>query len=231
MRGHSVKDLKRLKEALLVLQEDNDPMLLSEFDGYCAGLLVCPELVPPSQWLTAVWGNAPSSFETVEDMQAILNLVLAHYNRVAAMLVPPAHFGPVFEEEVQSGDLLWELWMLGFSKAMGLRPQAWLKITKSDDSAAVAALSRAMELTRFAHHFEHGGERPTGALVKDAPDIIPEMVLELNRFTTAHAREDRVSRPFVRIWPVAPVPASRPGRNDTCPCGSGKNYKMCCGLN
>lgn len=231
MRGHSAKDLKRLEDALLALPEDSDPMLLSEFDGYCAGLLVCPELVPPSQWLAEVWGNAPPSFETVEDMQVTLDLVMAHYNRVAAMLVPPAHYGPVFEEEVQSGDLLWELWMLGFSKAMRLRPQAWMRVTRGDDSAAVAALSRAMELMRFAHHFEQGGERPKGALAKDAADIIPEIVLELNRFTKAQALEDRLSRPFASNWPIAPVTAPRPGRNDPCPCGSGKKYKKCCGLN
>jgi hypothetical protein len=27
----------------------------------------------------------------------------------------------------------------------------------------------------------------------------------------------------------APVVAAKPGRNDPCPCGSGKKYKKCCG--
>ncbi|MEG0321164.1 MAG: SEC-C metal-binding domain-containing protein [Oscillospiraceae bacterium] len=25
--------------------------------------------------------------------------------------------------------------------------------------------------------------------------------------------------------------AGKPGRNDLCPCGSGKKYKKCCGMN
>jgi uncharacterized protein YecA (UPF0149 family) len=30
--------------------------------------------------------------------------------------------------------------------------------------------------------------------------------------------------------PVEPIQSgSRPGRNDPCPCGSGKKYKKCCG--
>jgi preprotein translocase subunit SecA len=30
--------------------------------------------------------------------------------------------------------------------------------------------------------------------------------------------------------PAAPAaPAQKPGRNDPCPCGSGKKYKKCCG--
>jgi uncharacterized protein YecA (UPF0149 family) len=30
--------------------------------------------------------------------------------------------------------------------------------------------------------------------------------------------------------PVEPIEAkAKPGRNDPCPCGSGKKYKQCCG--
>ncbi|WP_369126992.1 SEC-C metal-binding domain-containing protein [Paracoccus liaowanqingii] len=28
-----------------------------------------------------------------------------------------------------------------------------------------------------------------------------------------------------------PVRSKRPGRNDPCPCGSGRKYKQCCGKN
>ncbi|HYP08335.1 MAG TPA: SEC-C metal-binding domain-containing protein, partial [Bryobacteraceae bacterium] len=28
---------------------------------------------------------------------------------------------------------------------------------------------------------------------------------------------------------AAPVPAGKVGRNDPCPCGSGKKFKKCCG--
>lgn len=32
--------------------------------------------------------------------------------------------------------------------------------------------------------------------------------------------------------PVEPIHSSdKPGRNDPCPCGSGKKYKQCCGKN
>jgi hypothetical protein len=29
----------------------------------------------------------------------------------------------------------------------------------------------------------------------------------------------------------ANMPVAAPGRNDPCPCGSGKKYKKCCGVN
>ncbi|MGV8987134.1 MAG: UPF0149 family protein [Cypionkella sp.] len=56
MSWHADEDLERLDAALMALPADNDPMLLTEFDGFCAGLITCPEMIPPSVWLRQVWG-------------------------------------------------------------------------------------------------------------------------------------------------------------------------------
>ena len=34
-----------------------------------------------------------------------------------------------------------------------------------------------------------------------------------------------------RKVPEAPAPKAKVGRNEPCPCGSGKKYKHCCGKN
>jgi uncharacterized protein YecA (UPF0149 family) len=41
----------------------------------------------------------------------------------------------------------------------------------------------------------------------------------------AQGREDPQKRPQ-----GTPVTVSKIGRNEPCPCGSGKKYKKCCGL-
>jgi hypothetical protein len=47
-------------------------------------------MIPPSAWLREVWGpKGPPAFGSIEEMQATLDLVMGHYNRVAEMLVPP----------------------------------------------------------------------------------------------------------------------------------------------
>ena len=43
MTWHTDAELDRLDAALMALPEDNDPMILTEFDGFCAGLITCPE--------------------------------------------------------------------------------------------------------------------------------------------------------------------------------------------
>ena len=48
---HTDKDLDHLSDLLNGLPLDRDGMTLAEFDGYVAGLLVCPEMIMPSEWL------------------------------------------------------------------------------------------------------------------------------------------------------------------------------------
>ena len=52
MTWHTEAELDRLDSALLELPEDNDPMILTEFDGFCAGLIICPEMIAPLVWLS-----------------------------------------------------------------------------------------------------------------------------------------------------------------------------------
>jgi hypothetical protein len=38
-----------------------------------------------------------------------------------------------------------------------------------------------------------------------------------------------VERPNTMTMPETTIPVKKPGRNEACPCGSGKKYKKCCG--
>ena len=49
--------LKLLEKKLASLPIDSDAMLVSELDGFLAGLLVCPDLIMPGEWLPLVWGG------------------------------------------------------------------------------------------------------------------------------------------------------------------------------
>ena len=49
------RHLKQLDEELLAIGEET--MLLEELDGFTAGLLVCPDLIKPGEWLPIVWNR------------------------------------------------------------------------------------------------------------------------------------------------------------------------------
>lgn len=227
---HSDEELDRLAEALLALPEDNDPMILAEFDGFCAGLITCPEMIPPSVWLSKVWGTAgPPEFDSVEEFQVVVDLVMAHYNRVAGMLMIPGEYFPVLDEDQRNGDIIWEFWMIGFVAAMRLRPDAWDLIENSTDKRAKKALDLVDKLARVSTGLAEGEGWKANKLSREAHELIPDMVEDLNAFAKARPAGSRPGLPLAANLAAAPAEVAKAGRNDPCPCGSGRKFKKCCG--
>ena len=99
-------------DTLLLSSTDEDGMLLSEFDGFCAGLIVCPEMVPPSEWLPQVWGSdGVPHFESQQALQDAFDLIMGHYNDVAQSLIPPEfEYGPVLDQDQRTDEIFWEIY-------------------------------------------------------------------------------------------------------------------------
>jgi len=143
------------------------------------------------------------------------------------MLTAPA---PVMPEESSIGQVLFGDWVEGFVRAVRLRPSGWQYLIESDDQEAVAAFSLLLEIPLIGTGAGSLDANRKARLFGEAPDLIPGLVLELNRFTKSLPML-RPSIPFrfPTNKPAAPSKAGRPGRNDPCPCGSGRKYKKCCG--
>jgi uncharacterized protein len=62
-------------------------------------------------------------------------------------------------------------------------------------------------------------------LTEKAPDLIPDLVMGLNVWTKEHGRSVQMLENANQI----PVAGKKIGRNDPCPCGSDRKYKLCCG--
>ena len=218
--------LKQLDEELLALGEET--MLLEELDGFIAGLLVCPELIKPGDWLPIVWNRDRADqqpvFEDLGHVNRVLGLVMEHYNDVARTLMEnPDRYSPLFAIDKRNDDVLWELWIEGFEKAVALRPAAW-KTFLDADLETVAAMSGMLMLAAIARRDEEVKDHDTASAT--APDRIADWVVNLNEWRLANYQ------PTQSIDPRGgSASRKKVGRNDPCPCGSGKKYKKCCGLN
>lgn len=82
---------------------------------------------------------------------------------------------------------------------------------RQEDAADVIERKRKEEAAKKRMNYQH----------KEVPALSGSAALEENKRPNDHQQSERQS-PFVRD--VAKV-----GRNDPCPCGSGKKYKLCCG--
>ena len=102
--------LKLLEQQLANL--DDEAMLLSELDGFLAGILVCPDLIMPGEWLPMVWGlgnkDAAPVFENTKKAEQLVGLIMERYNAVVAELQRGGgHYKPLFDVDTRHNDILW----------------------------------------------------------------------------------------------------------------------------
>ena len=118
-----------------------------------------------------------------------------------------------------------QLWALGFMAAVAQWPEDWAPPRDKDIAAQMAdALDCVALLTHDdsaapAHNMHDSGAAPTTSEQR-LQDLCEALwaVYDLHAIGRALGPP---TRPATR--------ASTPGRNDPCPCGSGRKYKKCCG--
>ena len=140
-------ELGRLQDLLATIPPDWNGMNVLELDGYVAGLIVCPDTVPPSEWLPGVWGSK-LGFEDAEGTEETVAAVMGHCSRIGRELAEsPEEYAPVLGIDADSGETMWEPWIGGFERAMRLRRGVWRQIARSDDREAAASLNMIVALS------------------------------------------------------------------------------------
>ncbi|MBO9714464.1 MAG: UPF0149 family protein [Sphingomonas sp.] len=191
-------------------------MLLSELDGFVTGVIVSPEPIPPSDWLPRIWNGGEPPFETDGEAERFVALVMRHHDDTVASLGRPGEYVPLLDTDPRDGESLWELWIEGFALALKLAPKGWNRLRASEDAVAKAALDGIVTLVAVANRTMSLDETGLIAAHDDVGVFLANWVQLLHEWRLENDR-----RPS----------EGKIGRNDRCPCGSGKKYKKCCGLN
>ena len=233
-----------------------DALELEEIDGLFAALISGPGRVAPSEAFATVWGGANQwpDFDDPEQGQYVLDLLTRHWNVIAARLGRKLPHQPLISDfgEEEYG----RAWGRGFIRGMLMRFEQWRPLL--DDKKDGTALMPIFVLGKAPEDDGGPGEEEAdgpAALSDDdveydgeegedrdqdegeaededweedagAPDLRSELVMTLPSCV------ERIHRSWrQRAGPSATAPAARRkiGRNELCPCGSGKKYKRCCG--
>ena len=220
--------LDRLNALLHALPADNMPMTLSELDGYVVGVLACPDMIPPSEWLPLVWGETgEAEFPDQKTAAETIDAVMAHYNSVAETITRSLWVEPIYEVDPNSDEVMWEPWVDGFTRAMRLRSEAWERLLDQADEETRTTMIFVMALQDIYTGQSKFTDEEIDEIDLEAPDLIPNCVATI----LYHSRPE-LSRPEPANPSEMPFRADpRPGRNDPCSCGSGRKYKQCCGRN
>jgi uncharacterized protein len=217
-------ELDRLGEFLKGC-EGGRAMNVEQLDGFFAALIAGPETVMPSEYYPEVFGGEMSEtyeFGSVQEANEILVLMMRHWNTIAGTLFKGEVYVPLLLED-ESGVAHANDWAHGFMRGMSIRHHGWAGLM--DDEEHGGWLIPVMML--YHEHDEDPEMRPNPISTEQREDVIVHMaagLLKAYQYFRAQREADRSVRP-----PESRREVPKVGRNDPCPCGSGKKYKRCCG--
>lgn len=189
---------------------------ISELDGFLTAVVSGPVVLVPSRWLPAMWGDFEPVWASADEFQRFMSLLMQHSNSIAGMLVEtPEAFEPMFYErklEDRAVTIVDE-WCEGYMRGVRLAEKEW-RAGGQEIADLLAPIRAFTEETNW-----HGHALRDKAEVERIRDSIAPNVRAIHAKWLAE-----------RSGPPAPARRDRPrvGRNDPCPCGSGKKYKRCC---
>ena len=227
----SEAELNELDDFLADAANEDTSMDVSTLEGFLTAIAIGPHMVPPSEWLPWVWdmeeGEATADFENEAQANQIMSLILRLYNYVNhSFNTDPASFEPIFWRGVQWGaaewsegfitgfmfnEAAWSLLSVGqptwFTSFLRLGTDEGIEITKSAGDAETWMNGIEPSLVRINAYWKEKRASQPAALLSDE--------------YLHHTRQ----REFAQVVRGGP----KIGRNDPCPCGSGKKFKKCCG--
>lgn len=203
-------------------------MSFLELEGYLTGVIVAPSVIKPSRWTAGLWIDEQPVFDDAMQAQLVLSAVGVMFNSLSARIDQSLRrleadrvcdYRPAFQtSNGKPPRMAIGKWVSGFWRAMSLAPTDW---------HALAADQRTQVLITPFVGFIDAGKDPSFEPADDIDDRLDEAAAEIPRaiLLLRKIAQMRASRPT----PVHQTSRPKTGRNDPCPCGSGKKFKRCCG--
>lgn len=214
-----------LEEFLLKqLDAGNDVMLFDELSGFLTALAICPVQIPTETWMSHIWSpkGDPASrpaFQDDAEADRVAGLILDYQGWIISSLDGNREDHPQFEIDEITGDVIWESWIEGFSCGMHLAPQFWLSAYEYGDEQVRYAVGTMINLHGIAHDDSDLPEKTRETAAALAPELITAFVPLLYQYGRSTEAQELPAATMLK----------KVGRNEPCPCGSGKKYKKCHG--
>ncbi len=207
---------KEIEQIFELYPGENSIDSLSELDGYFTALACAPESISADQWLGAIWGGDEymPKWKTQDEADQFVSALMVTYSRVMQALTSDTYTA-LFITKKEGGEriIIADEWCKGFMRGLSL----WGHITTTD----TFFLREVMQPIRlFA---TESGRKKLKAMNKGGIAYQHQKIDKSVRKIFQHwmAQRQTISLPKV-------IKGPKTGRNDPCPCGSGKKFKKCC---
>lgn len=226
-------EIEELDEFLQDAEGIEESMDISTLDGFLTAIVCGPKTIMPSEWMRWVWdmenGEDSPGFKNSAQAQRVLELLMRHMNDIAQTLHQvPDQYEPLLMENPNNGDPIPILdeWCAGFMKGVQLDSEGWLPVIAGKPDWMSTIMLYGTEEGWDVLKRKNLSLDEHKVMAKELAGTVQQIhALWLEQRSTPLAGG---TVPNV----VRREPARNPnkvGRNEPCPCGSGKKYKQCHG--
>ena len=224
-QGLSEAEIERLAERLAAFP---GALSLEAVNGLFCALIAAPGITMPSDYLSVILNTESSdsgAFENMADAQETIGLLMRYWNAIAADFEKESIHLAYVEEPGVAG-ITGRAWAQGYMRGTRLSPEGWSRIFGDDREGLI--------LTIPVVAGEVDPDWPKEPMTPEkADELLASMFAGAGR-AYQYFKADRLAQaPAAAARSPRPEPYEREspkiGRNDPCPCGSGKKYKRCCG--
>ncbi|MHB1826836.1 MAG: YecA/YgfB family protein [Steroidobacteraceae bacterium] len=213
--------------ALLAANRNPGALSLEGVDGFFCALIASPALVMPHEYLPVILGGTLGEGGLIDDLvgvQEMMGLLMRLWNAIAHDFEHET-FHVAHRDELGEDGVPGRAWARGYLRGTRLAPHGWDRIFEDEHEGLLLAVPLAAGEVDPAWPKKPLTEEQSSAMWTDmlAGAARAYRYFKEDRLAYAQAADRRApTEPYERAGPKV-------GRNDPCPCGSGKKYKRCCG--
>ncbi|WP_188211680.1 YecA family protein [Neisseria sp. RH3002v2g] len=206
----------RLMELLDAKSEAHNTMRCDEVQGFMMALLSGPDALNPTNWLPEILGEESlfDAKERTEIERLVMAMAADMRMKLNEKILPDLWF---YEDEAGNPDFY--TWCNAYLYSLDIVPTDWFEAVDQEEFEdlfyPIMALGGIYDDEENGEVILHLNEKELTQLESDLPHVLLDIYWYwqaiINKPQTVRREGEKV------------------GRNDPCPCGSGKKYKACCG--
>lgn len=206
----------RLMQLLDAKSEQHNTMRCDEVQAFMMALLSGPDALNPNDWLPEVLGEESlfDAKERTEIERLVMALAADLRIKLGSKMLPDLW---LYEDAAGNPDVY--TWCNAYLYALDVVPTDWFEAVDQEEFEdlfyPIMALGGIYDEEQNGEIILHLTEKELSQLESDLPHVLLDIYWYwqaiINKPQTVRREGEKI------------------GRNDSCPCGSGKKYKACCG--